>query len=146
MSDQPQRAFSTAFKESVVLRLRAGERLAAVAEELGIRRKLLYQWRHAYRRLGVAGLNRKRGPKPGGKSSGSPPGRASPAAPSSPDGAPAAARPGGELAQAKARIAELERVIGRQQVDLDFFRTALRLTDAAPQSGIAPTSTRRSKP
>ena len=76
MSAQPQRAFTTAFKESVVLRLQAGERLAAVADELGIKRKLLYQWRHAYRRLGIAGLNRKRGPKPGGKSSGSPPGRA----------------------------------------------------------------------
>ena len=146
MSVQPQRAFSTAFKESVVLRLRAGERLAAVAEELGIRRKLLYEWRHAYRKHGVAGLNRKRGPKPGGKSSSSPPGRASPAAPSGSDSAPGAAQPGGELAQAKARIAELERVIGRQQVDLDFFRRALRLTDAAPQNGIAPTSTRRSKP
>lgn len=79
MSDQPQRAFSTAFKESVVLRLRAGERLAAVADELGIRRKLLYEWRDAYRKLGVAGLNRKRGPKPGSKGSGSPPGRALPA-------------------------------------------------------------------
>ncbi len=28
MSDQPQRTFSTAFKESVVFRVRAGERLA----------------------------------------------------------------------------------------------------------------------
>ena len=146
MSAQPQRAFSTAFKESVVLRLQAGERLAAVARDLGIRRKLLYQWRHAYRRLGVAGLNRKRGPKPGAKRSGSPPGRASPVAPPSPGSAPVAARPGGELAQAQARIAELERVIGRQQVDLDFFRIALRLIDAAPQSDIASTSTRRSKP
>ncbi len=145
MSDQPQRAFSTAFKESVILRIEAGERLAAVAEELGIRRKLLYQWRHAYRKHGVAGLNRKRGPKPGGKGSGSPPGRASPGLPSGPDSAPAAARPGGELAAAKARIAELERVIGRQQVDLDFFRIALRLMDAAPPSDIAPTSMRRSK-
>jgi len=146
MSDQPQRAFSTEFKERVVLRLEAGERLSAVADELGIRRKLLYQWRHAYRKQGVAGLNRKRGPKPGSKGSGSPPGRASPEPPSGPDGEPVAARPGGELAQAKARIAELERVIGRQQVDLDFFRRALRLMDAAPRSGIAPTSTRRSKP
>ena len=34
MSDQPQRAFSTAFKESAVLRLRAGECVAAVANEL----------------------------------------------------------------------------------------------------------------
>ena len=47
MSDQLQRAFSTEFKESVVLRLQAGERLAAVADELGIRRKLLCQWRDA---------------------------------------------------------------------------------------------------
>jgi len=146
MSDQPQRAFSTQFKERVVLRLEAGERLSAVADELGIRRKLLYQWRHAYRKQGVAGLNRKRGPKPGAKGSGSPPGRASPGSPSGADGEPVGARPGGELAQAKARIAELERVIGRQQVDLDFFRIALRLTDAAPRSAIAPTSTRRSKP
>jgi len=145
MSDQPQRAFSTEFKERIVLRLEAGARLGAVADELGIRRKLLYEWRDAHRRLGVAGLNRKRGPKPGSKGSGSSPGRASPGLPSGPDSAPAAARPGDELAQAKARIAELERTIGRQQVDLDFFRRALRLTDAAPPSGIAPTSTRSSK-
>jgi transposase-like protein len=125
MSDQVQRVYSTAFKESVVLRIEAGERLAAVAAELGIRRKLLYDWRDAYRELGVAGLNRKRGRKPGGERSG--------------------ARPGGELAEAKARIAELERVIGRQQVDLDFFRKALRLMDAAPPSGAAPPSTRSSK-
>jgi hypothetical protein len=29
-----------------------------VVAELGIRRKLLYEWRDAYRELGVAGLNR----------------------------------------------------------------------------------------
>jgi len=145
MSDQVQRVYSTAFKESVVLRIEAGERLAAVARELGIRRKLLYEWRDAYRELGVAGLNRKRGRKPGGERSGSPPGRASPATPPWPGGAPVAARPGGELAEAKARIAELERVIGRQQVDLDFFRKALRLIDAAHPSSAAPTSTRSSK-
>jgi transposase len=142
MSDRRQRGFSTEFKEGTVLRLEGGARLAALADELGIRRKLLYQWRDAYRKQGIAGLNRKRGPKPGGKGSPFPAGRASPGLPSGPDGA----RPCGELDRAKARIAELERVIGRQQVDLDFFRKALRLTDAAPRSGIAPTSTRRSKP
>ena len=55
MSDQAKRAFSTGFKESVVFRLQAGERLAAVADELGIRRKLLYQWRP---RLSQAGGRR----------------------------------------------------------------------------------------
>ena len=61
MSDQGMRAFSTEFKQAVVLRLEAGERIAAVSDELRIRRKLLYEWRAAYRKLGAAGLNRKRG-------------------------------------------------------------------------------------
>ena len=93
------RTFSTEYKQAVVLRLEAGERIAAVADELKIRRKLLYEWRAAYRKLGAAGLNRKRGRKPGGA-------RASPAA------APA---PLSDLARAQARIAELERKIGKQQ-------------------------------
>ena len=54
MSQQGMRTFSTEFKEAVVLRLEAGERIAAVAEELKIRRKLIYQWRAAYRKLGSA--------------------------------------------------------------------------------------------
>ena len=65
MSQQGMRAFSTEFKEAAVLLLEAGERIAAVAEELKIRLKLLCEWRAAYRKLGVAGLNRKRGRKPG---------------------------------------------------------------------------------
>ena len=36
----------------------------------------------------------------------------------------------------KARIEELERLVGRQQLDLDFFRKALRLADAL--QGLAP--------
>ena len=103
------RVFSTEFKTGVVLRLEGGERLAAVADELKIKRKLLYEWRAAYRAMGVAGLNRKRGPKPRYSAA-----RASPDAASGPD-APS------ELARAKARIAELERKIGKQQMDLDFF-------------------------
>ncbi len=139
-------------KLALVRRIEAGERLGAVAVELGIRRKLLYEWRAAYRALGAAGLNRKRGPKAGArKAAGSSPGLASSAAPSVPAGASPSARPGDEqaqareLAEAQARIAELERVIGRQQVDLDFFREALRLMDATPPSGIATNSTRSSK-
>ena len=151
MSRQVQRSYSTEFKIGVVQRIEAGERLGAVAVELGIRRKLLYEWRAAYRALGAAGLNRKRGPKAGGRAAGSSPGRASSAAPSVPDFASSSAWPGDEqapmreLAELEARNAELERVIGRQQVDLDFFREALRLMDATPPSGIATNSTRSSK-
>ena len=131
MSQQGMRKFSTEFKKGVVLRLGAGERIAAVAEELKIRRKLLYEWRAAYRKLGSAGLNRKRGRKPGGA-------RASSAA------APATPAPLTELARAQARIAELERKIGKQQMDLDFFREALRLIDARDRSSRATPSTRSS--
>ena len=132
MSQQGMRTFSTEFKQAVVVRLEAGERIAAVAEELKIRRKLLYEWRAAYRRLGAAGLNRKRGPKPGG-------------ARASPDAAPATPAPLTELARAQARIAELERKIGKQQMDLDFFREALRLIDARDRSSRATPSMRSSK-
>ena len=132
MSQQGMRTFSTEFKEAVVLRLEAGERIAAVADELKIRRKLLYEWRAAYRKLGAAGLNRKRGRKPGG-------------ARASPDAAPATPAPLTELARAQARIAELERKIGKQQMDLDFFREALRLIDARDRSSRATPSTRSLK-
>ena len=132
MSQQGMRTFSTEFKQAVVLRLEAGERIAAVSEELKIRRKLLYEWRAAYRKLGAAGLNRKRGRKPGG-------------ARASPDAAPATPAPLSDLARAQARIAELERKIGKQQMDLDFFREALRLIDARDLSSRATPSTRSLK-
>jgi len=131
VSNRTNRVFTTEFKERAVLRLEAGEQFSALAAELGVRRKLLYDWCKSYRQLGVAGLNRKRGPKPGGLRSSPAPERAVPADP---------------LAQAQARVAELERLVGRQQVDLDFFRRALRLMDADSPSGSAATSTRSSKP
>ncbi len=132
MSQRGMRTFSTEFKQAVVLRLEAGERIAAVSDELKIRRKLLYEWRAASRKLGAAGLNRKRGRKPGG-------------ARASPDAAPATPAPLTELARAQARIAELERKIGKQQMDLDFFREALRLIDARDRSSRATPSTRSLK-
>jgi transposase len=61
------------------------------------------------------------------------------------DAVASAAQPPDELKKAEARIAELERVIGRQQADLHFFREALRLWDATSPDGGAPTSTRSSK-
>ena len=49
MSEQVPRVFTTEFKESAVLRLEAGASASALASELGVRRKLLYDWRQAYR-------------------------------------------------------------------------------------------------
>ena len=148
MSNHRMRVFSTSFKEGVVGRLEAGEALAAVSKELGIARKLLYEWRWAWRRHGAAGLNQRRGPKPGlmrKMATGDPPGAALASSATSAEGSSTDAA---ELARAKARIEELERLVGRQQLDLDFFRKALRLADAlqgrAPARG-ENSSTRSSK-
>ena len=97
--------------------------------------KSLYQWRAAYLAWGLAGLDRKRGRKPGG--------RAAAAPSSSPDAVAAAARPPDERAQA--RIAELERLVGRQQADLDFFREALRSWDEKRRASDAPICSPSSK-
>ena len=61
------RQLSTEEKEALVRRMEAGERIGALATETGVLRKSLYQWRAAWRAMGAAGLNRKRGPKPGGR-------------------------------------------------------------------------------
>jgi transposase-like protein len=53
------RVYSNALKQGIVWRLEGGERVAAVAEEAGIDPKLLYDWWALYRRMGIAGLNRR---------------------------------------------------------------------------------------
>jgi transposase-like protein len=151
MSDESRR-LSTDLKVRIIKRVEDGEQLAAVAAEMGVLRKSIYEWRAAYRALGAAGLNRKRGPKPGGKrATASTRGGASSDASSSPDAASSSApprveaKPIDELTRARDRIAELERVIGRQQADLHFFREALRLWDAKSPASGAPISTKSSK-
>ena len=127
------KAFPTAFKLAAIKRLEAGEAVLPLARELGVSRKLLHDWRKAWRLHGPAGLNRKRGPKPGPRKLRS---LAEPAKGNS-----------GELAQARAKIAELERKIGQQALDIDFFHKALRALEAADRQGsIAPASRKSSKP
>jgi tetrahydromethanopterin S-methyltransferase subunit G len=56
--------------------------------------------------------------------------------------------PPDELAKAQRRIADLERKVGQQQVELDFFQRALRqVGEARRTSGVpgATASTRSSK-
>jgi transposase len=131
---------STSDKVALIRRALDGERVAAVAIEAGVLRKSLYQWKAAYEALGAAGLNRKRGPKPGGGAAAAP--SASPAAVAAaappPDPEPPDRGPPDELAEARARIGELERLVGRQQADLDFFRTALRSWDETRRASAAP--------
>jgi len=53
--------------------------------------------------------------------------------------------PPDDLAKAKARIAELERLVGRQQADIDCFREALRAWDDKRRGSGAPISSPSSK-
>lgn len=105
--------YSPEFKRQAVDRVLAGERVSAVARELGIRRKFVYAWRDA-----------------GFGSGGAP-------APRTKAGAPpevsAAERQASALHQ---RLAELERLVGRQAAELDFFAAALRsIEESRPPSG-----------
>src|ERR1700683_1165010 len=61
---QKQAEYAMELKLAAVRRVRAGESVSAVAEELGIRRKRLYVWKDRYAELGEAGLRRQRGGRP----------------------------------------------------------------------------------
>jgi transposase len=113
MSRTKQAEYAMELKLAAVRRVRAGESVRAVAEELGIRRKRLYVWKDRYAELGEAGLSRRRGGRPRKE------------APET--GSNSEAKLGrGELLVARKRIAELERKIGQQELELDFFGEALR--------------------
>ena len=116
-----QRVFSWEFKEGVARRILDGESVSALHHELAIKRSVLYRWRDAYRKEGVAGLQRAQG---------RPPGVPHPPRPCT--------EPGAEAAR---RMAELERKIGQQALDLDFFRRAFKRVKESRRNNAAPGAT-----
>jgi transposase len=108
MSKKP-RVFRREMKIAAVKRMLAGEDISALARELKIRRPILYRWKETYRKSGTAAFRCQRGRPP--KS-----------APSTGVSSKAEL----DLASAQRRIAELERKIGQQELELDFFQRALR--------------------
>jgi transposase len=114
--DGPKQAeYSMELKLGAVRRVLAGESVSAVAQELGVRRKRLYVWKDRYAEFGEAGLVHRRGGRPRKEGS------------AVSDGSEARAGRG-ELLAARKRIAELERKVGQQELELDFFGEALRRT------------------
>jgi transposase len=111
--------YPTAVKIKAIKRVERGEGVLPVARDLGVTRKALHDWVKAWKLHGPEGLNRKRGPKPGRK-------RLRLAVLDRPEEVPHVER---------GRIAELERVIGRQQLELDFFRQALCALDGTAAQG-----------
>lgn len=124
--------YPVSFKIKAIKRVERGEGVLPVARDIGVTRKALHDWIRAWSAMGVEGLNRKRGRKPGRLK------------------LRAVAMTGtgsGALAVARARIVELELMIGRQQMELDFFQQALRtLEKKGPQGKAVKPSSKRSKP
>jgi transposase len=110
------RSYSVDFKQEAVRRMAQATTIIGLAKELGIRRKLLYQWRDQFRTGGRAGLERRRGRPPGGKSE-----TVSPPAPSA----------------TELRIAELERLLGRKQLEVDFLKRAFEQVRGAASNRIS---------
>ena len=136
MSKRTIRVFSRKFKLAAVRRMLAGENVSALSRELKVLRKDLNCWRDRFRSGGPEAL---RGP-------GRPP--KSVVAARSAGNSMKQAAPDEQLAAARARIAELERKIGQQQVDIDFFQEALRQIEGIRRANAAPgvtASTRSSK-
>ena len=116
MSTNEPIRFSRAFKLTALRRMEAGENVSVLARELGVSRKSIYQWRDRYRSGGSNAL-RGRGRMTKAERSGHE--EKGPAK----EGRQASLE---ELGRSQRRIAALERKIGQQQVELDFFQRALR--------------------
>jgi transposase len=136
MSKKP-RVFSREFKLMVVRRMLAGENVTALAREVKVLRKDLYAWRDRFRSGGAAALRRSGRPRKAEvleMGATDKPAETMPAVPTA------------ELDLARQRIAALERKVGQQQVELDFFRQALRQVKEArrPSAGPGVTGSTRS--
>jgi transposase len=124
MSERKRRAYNREFKLAVVERMMAGESVAALSRELGVPASLFHKWCGHFRRGGPQALRPACRPRKGFGASDLEP---------------------EDLVRARKRISELERKVGQQQVELDFFQQALRRVGRARQPSDGPgarTSTR----
>jgi transposase len=106
-----RRSFTQAFKLAAVGRMATTESIVGLADELGVERRLLYSWRDHLQTGGAAALRRAGRPSRAGA-----------------EAIEASVAPADvtDPAEARRKIEELERKIGQQQLELDFFRAALR--------------------
>jgi transposase-like protein len=118
-----RRRFTREFKLEALRRFSVAGDVRELARELGIRRELLYKWREKFAQGGAEALTTSGRPRP------------------------AAEAP--EAMASEKKIAELERKLGQQALELDFFRGALRRIEASrrPSEGPGVTaSSPRSRP
>lgn len=102
-----RRQFTREFKLMAIRRMEEAGNVSALADELGVRREMLYDWSKAYAAGGEQALRSSGRPRP----------------------TPAAS----ETLDAQRKIAELERKVGEQALLIDFFKGALRRIEASRQ-------------
>ena len=124
MSREERRRFSREIKLGVVERLEAGESGSALALEVGVKRTIIYRWRDAWRVGGALALRSGQG-------------RPTKLEALEMEAARGVAAKAGDLKSARRQIAELERKVGQQQLDLDFFKGALRRIETSRQPDTA---------
>jgi transposase len=115
MAKKGVRVFRRTTKMSAVERMLAGENVSALSRELKMQRTILYRWKNEYETKAGSAFRRNPGRPPK----------------HSPGAAWVRQEETVDLAAAKQRISDLERKVGQQQVELDFFRQALRQVGAA---------------
>jgi transposase len=125
MRKRKPRDYPSETKLAAVERVEKGEPAVDVARSLRVPRSQIYAWRAVYRARGAAGF------RPRGRP---------PREPWSEVDAAAAAGTD-PLARAERRAAELERKVGQQQLELDFFKRALRQVEALSRAEDAPGAT-----
>jgi transposase len=99
-----RRQFSREFKITAVRRIENGEKPSVVAQSLGVKMEVIGRWRQLVRNAGEQALRGIGRPK----------------------GVP-------RFRQGKSRIADLERLVGRQQAAIDFLEQALHQVEALRQ-------------
>lgn len=128
MGQEGPRRHSHEFKVEVAQRMLHGECVSALSDRYGLPRSMMYRWRDAFRRGGPDALQRPIGRPPGSPSK------------------PTTVTKTSTEETLRRRVAELERTIGRQSVEIDFFKGVFKRLEAqpkAPRRGGA-ASTRRS--
>ena len=110
------RRHSHEFRVEIAQRMLNGECVKSLSEQYGLPRSMMYRWRDAYRRGGPEGLQRPIGRPPGSASK------------------PATVTNRSTEQQLRQRVAELERTIGRQSVEIDFFREVFKRLEAQPKA------------
>ena len=127
MSKSEVRSFGREFKLRAVQRIEAGENVSALSRELGIKRAILYRWRDAYRLGGPEALRLR--------------GRPSKAEAVKLAAARSVSGKANDLAEARWQIEQLQKKVGQQQLDLDFFKQALRHIEASRRPSEKPSET-----